>query len=77
MSSDPRLDERALLVINGYELEVLMEILDAVQGHVPNIEKKLGAPEHGRAWGTLLMKIADCVGPNGEVTSPGGSERLH
>lgn len=77
MPSDQRSNERALLVINGYELEVLMEILAAVQERVPGIESKLGAPEHGQAWGTLLKKIADCVGPNGEVTSPGGSERLH
>lgn len=77
MPADRRIDERALLILNGYELEVLLEALAAIQEWVPNVETNFREPEHGQAWKTLTAKVAACVGPNGEVTSPGGSGSMH
>lgn len=77
MSSDPRHDERAVVILNGFELEALLEVLAGVERCAPDLEKDFETPELAHAWGTLRKKIVECVGPNGETTSPGGSERLH
>lgn len=77
MSTDPRLAERVVLIMNGRELEALLEVLAAVEQANPNLELSFRSPESGPAWNTLRDKICALVGPNGETTAPGGSGRLH